>query len=148
MLPQINHVKNLVLVIKLKAYRNMNIRIISSIFLLILVIGCEKPPKEEDLAKYPELNIFLPNKTDFQGDRIDLDVGIFSFYFKSLCNTPEEFFRIVDENAKKDGWELGTCGVNYRSYHKNLKRFPAQRKEDYITLKYLPDKNSYFLKWE
>lgn len=125
--------------------------IITFMFLLMInTIGCQKhdSPKEEDLEKYPELKIFSPNRTTFQGEVSDLDVGIFSFYFCSSFKTPKDLFHIVDENANKDGWEIEKVGIYGRSYYKNLKRSPTQNRKDHVILEYMPDKNKYYFKWK
>lgn len=103
--------------------------------------------QEKDLEKYPELQTFLFEYNDFYSDTCDIESGDFCFYFSSKCKNSDELFLKVDKRAIETGWHIIDKSEKSRTYSQNLKRYPAQTKNDIIILKYIPEKKLYHIKW-
>ncbi|MCX6899695.1 MAG: hypothetical protein NT105_13480 [Verrucomicrobia bacterium] len=117
--------------------RNLLLRAMAgAVFLVIcLCSACtgEYPmSREADLKKYPELAPFILPIKSFQGERCDLEAGVFRFAYVADFESPGAWIPLFDQRATREGWRIIASSDCSRSYSKNLKRFPAQEKADIV----------------
>lgn len=110
---------------------------------MILIVGCwdQTIPKENDLQKYPQLRIFMADYTDFKGIKHDLDLGEYSFSFKTKYSSIEQFFKITDSSAINNDWEVLKKTDKIRMYKKKSMIYSAATGDDIVTLTFKPTTN-------
>lgn len=96
-------------------------------------------PQEEELSRYPDLEVFLPGRTTFRGINHNLDLGEYVFAFKTSRITPEDYFHEVHSAAIGEGWILDASSVYQRTYSRPSRIYPAARGRDIVDLKYDPE---------
>jgi len=120
------------------------------IFILILLTTrCNDKikPKEEELKKYPWMEMFTPGRMDFEGLEHNLDLGEYSFSFKTSYSSIITFFRIVDSNAVNNQWEIIRETLSIREYKKRSTIYDSSKGFDFVELTFNPDKNRIIFKY-
>ena len=128
----------------------MNMRIFPALFLSLLA-GCSGEfvtSLEADLAKYPEIRIFVHEQVLFQGDESDLEAGIFRFSYTSCQTDPLKVLQAIDKDAVAEGWRIFSQEGMTRVYKKNLQRYPAQTQDDVVFIEYDVGKGTFCVEWQ
>lgn len=130
----------------------MRVRIITALQLLSLVFwGCSGEfvtSQESDLAKYPEIHVFVHQMLRFQGDVTDLENGTFRFSYSSHEADPQAILHAIDMNATADGWQMVFQKGMKRGYMKNLHRYPAQTQADIVIVAYDDEDEAVYVEWQ
>lgn len=116
-------------------------QLIYALIVISLYGGCSerKTPKESELKKYPWMEIFTPGRMNFEGIEHNLDLGVYSFSFNTCYSSIDTFFKITDEKAVKNNWDILTKTLNSRKYIKKSTLYTAAEGFDIITLSFIPD---------
>lgn len=116
-------------------------KILYSITILLLLINCSdrKIPKEEDLKQYPWIEVFTPGRLDFEGIEHNLDLGTYSFSFKTSYSQISTFFEMTDSRAVNDKWEIVQKNANTRKYKKKSTVYGSAQGFDIVSLIFNPD---------
>jgi hypothetical protein len=93
-------------------------------------------PKESELSKYPDFEVFLAGRQDFQGIRHMLDTGLYSFSFHTSYPTPDEFFKAVESAALPAGWSAVSANDSTREFERQSGDYPSAQHADHVTLMY------------
>ncbi|MCX6909808.1 MAG: hypothetical protein NTY01_17445 [Verrucomicrobia bacterium] len=104
--------------------------------------------READLKKYPELAPFILPMKSFQGERCDVEAGVFKFAYVADFESPSACLSLFDQRATREGWRMIASGDCHRSYSKNLKRFTAQEKADIVIVSVDPAKSLVRVEWK
>lgn len=107
--------------------------------LLLLLACCDRrTPKENELRQYPQLRIFMPGSNDFQGIEHNLDLGKYSFSFRTNYSPIDSFFKVVDKDAVNNEWKIIQKSANDRKYEKQSTIYNAAKGYDIVTLVFNP----------
>jgi len=108
---------------------------------MLLFVGCSdrKVPKEDELKRYPKIGIFMPGRIDFKGIEHNLDLGTFSFSFKTSYSSIDTFFKMTDSSAVYDKWKIVQKSVYSRKYEKKSTVYSAAQGLDNVSLIFNPD---------
>jgi len=108
---------------------------------ILLFVGCseKKIPKEEELKQYPWMEVFTPGRTDFIGIEHNLDLGTYSFSFKTRLSTIDIYFATTDSIALENKWEIIKTSSIKRKYRKVSSIYKASTGFDFITLEFNPE---------
>jgi hypothetical protein len=111
------------------------------IIAMLLLVNCgdRKTPKEDELKQYPWIEIFTPGRLDFKGIEHNLDLGTYSFSFKTSYSPINTFFKMVDSGALNDKWEIIQKSDSSRKYKKKSTVYPAAEGFEIVTLTFIPD---------
>jgi hypothetical protein len=111
------------------------------IIIILLLVSCNdrKIPKENELKQYPWIGIFTPGCKDFEGIEHNLDLGTYSFSFKTRYLPIDTFFKMTDNSAVNDKWEIIQKSVSSRKYEKKSTVYVAAKGFDIVTLTFNPD---------
>jgi len=111
------------------------------ITILLVLINCSdiKTPKEKELKQYPWIEVFTPGRLDFIGIEHDLDLGTYSFSFKSRYSQIRTFFEMTDSSAVSDKWEIVLKHANTRIYKKKSTVYASAQGFDIVSLTFNPD---------
>lgn len=95
-------------------------KLIYALIVISLYAGCSerKIPKENELKKYSWMEIFTPGRMNFEGIEHNLNLGVYSFSFNTSYSSIDTFFKITDESAINNNWEILTKTLNSRKYMK------------------------------
>ncbi len=93
-------------------------------------------PKESELSRYPDFQVFLIGRQDFRGIRHMLDSGLYSFSFHTSYQTPEAFFSAVEAAASSAGWARVSAEPLSRQFERKSHSYPAAQHMDRVTLMY------------
>ncbi|HEY9122969.1 MAG TPA: hypothetical protein VIO15_01425 [Bacteroidales bacterium] len=111
------------------------------IILMLLFANCSdiKIPKEPELKQYPWIEVFTPGRLDFKGIKHNLDLGTYSFSFKTSYSSIDTFFKIADSSAVNDKWEIIEKSDISRKYKKKSIVYPAFEGINIVTLTFNPE---------
>ena len=124
---------------------------ITALLLPTFFLGCFgefTTSQESDLVKYPELNVFVHEMIQFQGDVTDLESGTFRFSYSSREPDPRRILQAIDAKARAEDWRLLFQKYFIRCYTKNLHRYPAQTRDDVVIVEYDAGKESIRIEWQ
>jgi hypothetical protein len=93
-------------------------------------------PRESDLAKYPEIAVFLAGRTGFRGIRFNLDTNYYSFAFPTTLSSDETYFNAIHAPALSKGWQLTATEPRRRVYRRTDTRSIGWTHGEEITLIY------------
>ena len=99
-----------------------------------------------DLKKYPELKRFFDTCGTFNGGTLDVSSGPFVAQFTASTSASDMFAKL-DSIAASDEWRQSHTSDLVHVYTKNLKRYPAQAKDDVIVISFDKEKNVVELNW-
>lgn len=107
---------------------------------MLLLINCSdrKTPKEE-LKQYSWIEIFTPGRLDFKGIEHNLDLGTYSFSFKTSYSPIDTFLKMTDSSAVNDKWEIIQKSVSSRKYKKKSTVYSAAEGFDIVILTFNPN---------
>ena len=123
----------------------------TAVLLLPLLWGCSGEfvtSQESDLAKYPEIKVFVHKMLRFHGDVTDLENGTFRFSYSSREADPQGILQVIDKNAVADGWQMILQENLRRGYTKNLHRYPAQTRADVVIVEYDAENGTVRVEWQ
>lgn len=111
------------------------------IITMLLLVNCSdrKTPKEDELKQYPWIEIFTPGRLDFKGIEHNLDLGTYSFSFKTSYSPIDTFLKMADSSAVNDKWEIIQKTDSSRKYKKKSTVYLAAEGFDIVTLTFNPD---------
>lgn len=119
--------------------------------LLFLLAGCSGEfvtSREADLAKYPDIKVFIHEIDRFQGEVSDLEASTFRFSYASRQTVPEKILEAIDNAAVAEGWQITSRTDRTRVYKKNLRRYPAQTHADIVFVEYDVENGIVRVEWQ
>lgn len=109
---------------------------ILQITLVLISCGDNKKPQEEDIKKYPWIESFVFEYKDYRGINHNLDIGTYSFSFKTKLPTIDSYFAATDSVAIENDWTILVTKKKERTYKKNIDLYKASTGLTYINLVY------------
>ena len=131
----------------MKIYSNYLFHVYILFTLILFSCGDNVKIKREDLEKYPWMKTFTYGMINFKGLYHNVDLGNFSFSFKSKYHI-NDFFNKVDSSATKEGWKIIKRSDNLRIYLRPSKIYDAQNNSDKIILNYETSSNNIIFEFE
>lgn len=119
--------------------------------LLACIWGCSGDfitSKEGDLKKYPELSPFVYKIIRFYGENTDLERDVFRFSYESHEPDVKPLLAMIHTNAISSGWDNILYNNLERGYSKNLRRYPAQTRDDLVFVKYDEKTRRVYVTWQ
>ncbi len=105
-------------------------------------------PQEDELSRYPDMEVFLSGRTTFRGINHNLDLGEYIFAFKTSHRSQDEYFREVDGKAIEAGWIRDASSTNQRRYKRINRSYPAATGYEEVTLGFDPATSEIVFTWK
>jgi hypothetical protein len=119
------------------------------LFLLIIHFKCDiKESPYIDKDKYPWIEIFTPKSYGYKKIKHNLDLGSYTFQFKSEYKNPKNFFKIVDSLAMLNSWNMFKISNHQKKYYKKSNIYEAANRYDIVILTYYKKTNYYVFLFE
>jgi hypothetical protein len=115
------------------------------LIVILFLAGCDQVGvSEEDIKKYPEINVFVLSNRDFKGSH-DMDLGKLHFsYQPKFTNAPIEK---MDSIAEAGNWVIKKESNYRRVFLKEIKSYPADIGLDSLYVEFKPSENRLYFKW-
>ena len=129
----------------------MAMRVILVVAVASVICGCSGEfvtSKEADLEKYPELRPFIHQMLRFHGGDTDLEYGVFRFSYESREQDAKTLLAVIHMNATTSGWKVIRRNDLMCGYSKNLKRYPAQSRDDLVWVEYNAETRRLDVTWQ
>lgn len=106
------------------------------VILIFLFVKCNDIiiPQEEELKRYPWIEIFTSGRIDFKGIEHNIDLGTYSFSFKTSYSSIDTFFMTTDSCALRNRWEIVQKSNGSRKYTIRSSVYKASEGIDFVNL--------------
>ena len=101
---------------------------------LVIVAACyhhyeNVVPQEEDLKRYPYLQVFTQDYTEFKGVKHDLDAGPYVFSIKPSVTSMQTYWNNTIIDAAREGWTLDLNEGTKKIFSKKIEIHALANKE-------------------